>query len=61
MFEGFSGSSELDVVEKADNAKERLERHWDEWMTDEDWSWIESRGFNTVRIPVSRRFSLSSS
>ncbi|KAF8313071.1 glycoside hydrolase [Clavulina sp. PMI_390] len=52
VFEGVSGSSELDVVEKAGNAKERLERHWDEWMREEDWVWIKERGFNTVRIPI---------
>lgn len=54
-FHDLLGSSELDVVRQARNAKERLERHWDCWMGEEDWRWIRGRGFNTVRIPVSRQ------
>lgn len=52
-FRGLSGSSELDVVQQAPDAKERLESHWDNWLTEEDWTWIRDRGFNTVRLPVS--------
>lgn len=33
--------------------KEALERHWDSWITEEDWKWIVDKGFNTVRLPVS--------
>lgn len=33
--------------------KEALERHWDTWITEEDWKWIVDKGFNTVRLPVS--------
>lgn len=46
------GQSDIDVARGA-NAKENLEKHWDTWITDEDWQWIVNRGFNTVRIPVS--------
>jgi len=35
------------------NAKHILEKHWDTWITEEDWAWMAERGINTVRIPVS--------
>ena len=44
--------SDLDVA-RGINAKQTLERHWDTWMTEEDWVWISEHGINTVRIPVS--------
>ena len=44
--------SDLDVA-RGINAKQILERHWDAWMTEEDWVWISEHGINTVRIPVS--------
>lgn len=43
--------SDLDIA-KGKDAKAILERHWDSWITDEDWKWIRERGFNSVRIPV---------
>jgi aryl-phospho-beta-D-glucosidase BglC (GH1 family) len=43
--------SDLDIA-RGINAKHILERHWDTWMTEEDWAWISERGINTVRIPV---------
>lgn len=46
------GQSDLDVA-RGSNAKEILERHWDTWITEVDWSWIADRGINAVRIPVS--------
>lgn len=44
--------SDLDVA-RGLNAKHILEKHWDTWITEEDWVWISERGINTVRIPVS--------
>jgi aryl-phospho-beta-D-glucosidase BglC (GH1 family) len=44
--------SDLDIA-RGINAKQILERHWDAWMTEEDWMWISEHGINTVRIPVS--------
>ncbi|GFZ42614.1 hypothetical protein JCM24511_00331 [Saitozyma sp. JCM 24511] len=43
--------SDLDIA-KGKDAKAILERHWDSWITDEDWKWIKERGFNSVRIPI---------
>jgi aryl-phospho-beta-D-glucosidase BglC (GH1 family) len=45
------GQSDLDVV-KGGNAKSILEEHWDNWIGDEDWKWIQEHGYNSVRIPV---------
>ncbi|RPD60333.1 glycoside hydrolase [Lentinus tigrinus ALCF2SS1-7] len=43
--------SDLDVATGSD-AKSILERHWDTWVTNEDWAWLAGRGINTVRIPI---------
>ncbi|KAF9471763.1 glycoside hydrolase [Pholiota conissans] len=43
--------SDLDVARGTD-AREILERHWDTWITDQDWKWISDRGLNSVRIPI---------
>ena len=44
--------SDLDVA-LGQNAKEVLERHWDTWITEQDFAWIADRGLNAVRLPVS--------
>lgn len=45
------GQSDLDVAKGA-HAKEILERHWDSWITNNDFEWLAARGINAVRIPV---------
>ncbi|KAH6880300.1 cytoplasmic protein [Coprinopsis sp. MPI-PUGE-AT-0042] len=45
------GQSDLDVA-KGRNAKAILEKHWDTWITEKDWSWIAGVGINAVRIPI---------
>lgn len=45
------GQSDLDVA-KGSHAKEILERHWDSWITKQDFEWLAARGINAVRIPV---------
>lgn len=45
--------SDFDLA-RGKNAKAAMEQHWDTWMTDDDWTWIRDRGFNSVRLPVSR-------
>jgi glucan 1,3-beta-glucosidase len=46
------GQSDHDIA-KGKDAKAILEDHWDSWIKNEDWEWIRSKGFNSVRIPVS--------
>ncbi|KAF7791719.1 hypothetical protein EIP86_002743 [Pleurotus ostreatoroseus] len=43
--------SDLDVA-LGQNAKEVLERHWDTWITEQDFAWLVDRGLNTVRLPI---------
>ena len=35
------------------DARKVLEKHWDTWITEEDWKWIAEMGINSVRLPVS--------
>lgn len=42
---------QLDIA-NGSNAKTILERHWDSWITDDDWKWIVDHGYNTVRLPI---------
>ncbi|KAG9124876.1 Glucan 1,3-beta-glucosidase 3 [Ceratobasidium sp. 392] len=48
-------SSELDIATGWDNprsARSVLERHWDTWIKEADFAWLEERGINTVRLPI---------
>jgi glucan 1,3-beta-glucosidase len=56
-FEGVDGSSDLQMA-RGPHAREILEKHWDGFITEQDFEYIASRGINTVRIPVCPIFSL---
>lgn len=43
---------EWTLCEKDGNAKDILEKHWDNWVTVKDFQRIKDAGFNTVRIPI---------
>jgi glucan 1,3-beta-glucosidase len=48
-------ASELDVAAGWDNPKSSrsvLEKHWDTWITEDDFAWLQKTGINTVRIPI---------
>ncbi|KAG8744504.1 Glucan 1,3-beta-glucosidase 3 [Ceratobasidium sp. 414] len=48
-------SAELDVASGWGNptsARSVLERHWDTWITEDDFAWLEKTGVNTVRLPI---------
>lgn len=34
------------------NARQILERHWDTFITEDDFRWLSEIGINTVRIPI---------
>lgn len=56
-FKNAAGTKQSDLdIARGKDAKAVLEHHWDTWITDEDWDWIRERGFNSVRLPVSRLF-----
>ncbi|WRT70121.1 uncharacterized protein IL334_007115 [Kwoniella shivajii] len=47
--------AEFDVANgwgSVDNARQVLERHWDEWITEDDFKYLASIGINTVRLPI---------
>ncbi|KAF8896026.1 glycoside hydrolase superfamily [Infundibulicybe gibba] len=47
QFAAAPGQSDLDVARGA-QARELLERHWDTWITEIDWSWIAHCGINAI-------------
>lgn len=50
-----SKSSELDVATGwggVVQAKQILERHWDTFITEDDFAYLQSIGINTVRLPI---------
>lgn len=49
-----SDAAELQLANLAEAKGINLEDHWNTWITEADFKWISERGFNTVRIPVSR-------
>lgn len=52
LFEGLAATDETSFcVELGPAAAGRLRRHWDTWITREDFAWIAGRGLNAVRIP----------
>ncbi|WWC91833.1 uncharacterized protein L201_006780 [Kwoniella dendrophila CBS 6074] len=57
MFNCASGNkqAEFDIANgwgSVDNARQVLERHWDEWITESDFQYLASIGINTVRLPI---------
>ncbi|CAO1615145.1 unnamed protein product [Parajaminaea phylloscopi] len=47
--------SEMDLLQALppDRARSLLEEHWDNFVNDGDWQWLQSQGINTVRLPIS--------
>jgi len=53
LFEGLEATDETTwCAELGPAATERLRRHWDRFVTREDFAWIAARGLNAVRIPI---------
>ena len=47
--------AELDVAQGwggVNDAKQVLERHWDQWIQESDFEYLASIGINTVRLPI---------
>lgn len=47
----YPAESDYDIA-RGENARDILEKHWDTWITEEDWKWLSDIGINTVRIPI---------
>lgn len=53
LFEGLAATDETTwCAELGPAAAERLKRHWDSFITREDFAWIAMHGLNAVRIPL---------
>ncbi|MCF7927300.1 MAG: cellulase family glycosylhydrolase [Candidatus Izimaplasma sp.] len=52
LFEGVSGSDETVYLDQAPNAIERIEEHWDTFITKDDFYYLKSIGITTVRLPI---------
>lgn len=53
-------TAELDAVKAqmaangndTNKVREVFEKHWEEWMSDDDWKYLKSVGVNAVRVPI---------
>ena len=53
LFEGLEATDETTwCAELGPAATERLRRHWNSFVTREDFAWIATHGLNAVRIPI---------
>mgnify|MGYP003365435765 FL=1 len=49
---------ELDAIKKCVQSKglewtrKKLENHWNQYCTDDDWRWLKSKGVQSIRIPI---------
>ncbi len=49
---------ELDAIRKCAKSKglewtrQKLENHWSQYCTDEDWKWLKNKGVQSIRIPI---------
>ncbi|KJV05857.1 glycoside hydrolase family 5 protein [Methylocucumis oryzae] len=53
LFEGLAATDETSLcVELGDRAQETMQRHWQTFITRDDFVWLAEIGINAVRIPV---------
>ena len=54
LFEGVAGDGEIALVTELgfEEAKQRLKKHRDSFITEQDLKWIKEHGFDFVRLPV---------
>ncbi len=53
LFEGLAATDETTwCAELGAAAEARLRRHWDTFITEDDFAWLAARGINAVRIPL---------
>jgi glucan 1,3-beta-glucosidase len=53
LFEGLQATDETTwCAEMGARAPERLKRHWNTFITRDDFAWLHERGLNAVRIPL---------
>jgi glucan 1,3-beta-glucosidase len=54
VYAGVDAEDEFTLCQKLgkDKAAERLKRHRETWVTDDDFKWLAAHGINAVRLPV---------
>lgn len=52
LFEGVSGSDETIFLQEKPNAEQEIKEHWDTFITEDDFIWLESVGVEYVRLPI---------
>jgi glucan 1,3-beta-glucosidase len=53
LFGGLKAADETSFcVELGEQAEKRLKRHWDRFITEQDFAWLAKHGVTAVRIPV---------
>ncbi len=53
LFDGFDANDEYSFcLERAPEARERLRRHRETYITKKDFEWLAKHGINAVRVPV---------
>lgn len=56
--DGSPGDSELAALEglskdhSIDDVKAKFEERWNNFITDQDWEWLASKGVNSIRLPI---------
>lgn len=45
-------ATELSKKEGADGARERFEKFWNNFLSDDDWNWLVDHGVNSIRVPL---------
>jgi aryl-phospho-beta-D-glucosidase BglC (GH1 family) len=58
IYAGAQKGSELDAVDSfaskngIDAARQKWEDHWNNWLSDDDWNWMKSKGVTAIRVPI---------
>jgi len=52
LFEGVDGSDETAFMQQKPDAAIALEEHWDTFITEDDFIWLEAHDIEYVRIPI---------
>jgi glucan 1,3-beta-glucosidase len=52
LFEGVSGSDETIFLQEKPNAEAEIINHWDTFITEEDFQWLQDKGVEYVRLPI---------
>ncbi|MBU1144010.1 MAG: cellulase family glycosylhydrolase [Firmicutes bacterium] len=52
LFDGIDSKDETGFSTKNSNAKQDLKKHWETFITREDFFYIKSLGMNSIRLPI---------